>query len=103
MDPFFQERIYIIGPHGGKGGSVKIDNFTHHIADIFKFPDADPPIPYTELLFTAVPGYKRSKKLPAAKRKLLGLSPALQELPAQSSSRAVCMFSCTQTCSGCRQ
>jgi hypothetical protein len=23
-----QERTYIIGPHGGKGGTVKIDNFT---------------------------------------------------------------------------
>ena len=57
-----QERIYMIGPQGGKGGSVKIDNFTDHVPTIFDFPDADPPIPYTELLFTAVPGYKRSRK-----------------------------------------
>lgn len=61
-----QERIYIIGPHGGKGGTVKVDNFTDHLPAIFDMPDADPPIPYTELLFTAVPGYKHRK--PAVSR-----------------------------------
>ena len=59
-----KERIYIIGPHGGKGGSVKIDNFTDHIPEIFAFPDADPPMPYTELVFTAVPGYKKRRTVP---------------------------------------
>lgn len=62
-----KERIFIIGPHGGKSGSVKIDNFTDHIPEIFAFPDADPPMPYTELVFTAVPGYK--KRRPARKGK----------------------------------
>ena len=46
--------MFVIGPHGGKCGSVKVDNFTDHIATVFAFPDADPPIPYTELLITAV-------------------------------------------------
>ena len=46
-----KERIYVIGPHGGKGGSVKIDNFTDHIPEIFEFPDADPPMPYTGEIF----------------------------------------------------
>ena len=55
------ERIFTIGPHGGKGGTVKIDNFTDHIPRIFEFPDAATPIPYTELVFTAVPGYKVKK------------------------------------------
>lgn len=40
---------------------MKIDNFTDHIPDVFAFPDADPPIPYTELVFTAVPGYKKRR------------------------------------------
>jgi len=55
------ERIFMIGPHGGKAGTVKIDNFTDHIPHIFEYPDATTPIPYTELLFTAVPGYKVKK------------------------------------------
>jgi hypothetical protein len=56
------ERIFMIGPHGGKAGTVKIDNFTDHIPQIFEYPDASTPIPYTELVFTAVPGYKVSKR-----------------------------------------
>ena len=86
-----QERTYMVGPHGGKWDTVKVDNFTggccsrafcypklafplqpvslllvlvlaDHIPDIFKFPDAELPIPYTELLITAVPGYKKVAK-----------------------------------------
>ena len=30
-----------------------------HLPDVFKHPDSDIPIPYTELLITATPGYKR--------------------------------------------
>ena len=59
-----QERTYIIGPHGGKCGTQKIDNFTDHIPDIFRLPVADVPIPYTELLITACPGYKKRQKEP---------------------------------------
>lgn len=33
-----------------------------HIPDIFKFPVSDKPIPYTELLITANPGYKKGAK-----------------------------------------
>ena len=29
-----------------------------HLPDVFKHPDSDVPIPYTELLITATPGYK---------------------------------------------
>lgn len=36
-------------------------NANYLLQDIFAFPDADPPIPYTELVFTAVPGYKIRK------------------------------------------
>ena len=57
-----QERTYIIGPHGGKADTVHVLNFTDHISDIFALPDADIPIPYTELLITAIPGYKRKGK-----------------------------------------
>lgn len=89
----------MVGPHGGKWDTVKVDNFTgpflvlfpdrnahrnaftnlylhadirlltdywtwaaDHIPEIFKFPDADVPIPYTELLITATPGYKKAAK-----------------------------------------
>ncbi|EIE27022.1 hypothetical protein COCSUDRAFT_83581 [Coccomyxa subellipsoidea C-169] len=57
-----KERTFMVGPHGGKWDTVKVDNFTDHIPDIFKFPDAEVPIPYTELLITAVPGYKKVAK-----------------------------------------
>ncbi len=86
-----QERTFMVGPHGGKWDTVKVDNFTggfcsrifchpklafplqpvslllvlvlaDHIPDIFKFPDAEVPLPYTELLITAVPGYKKVAK-----------------------------------------
>ena len=58
-----QDRTFIIGPHGGKGDTIHVQNFTDHISDIFgMFPDADIPIPYTELLITAIPGYKRREK-----------------------------------------
>ena len=30
-----------------------------HLPDVFKHPDSDVPIPYTELLITATPGYKK--------------------------------------------
>ena len=33
-----------------------------HIPTVFEFPVSDVPIPYTELLITAVPGYKQSGK-----------------------------------------
>lgn len=39
-----------------------------HISGIFEFPASDVPIPYTELLITAVPGYKRSGKSPNGAR-----------------------------------
>lgn len=42
-----------------------------HIPDIFKFPDADMPIPYTELLITATPGYKKVAK--GMFKRILGL------------------------------
>ncbi|KAK9824108.1 hypothetical protein WJX72_007801 [[Myrmecia] bisecta] len=57
-----KERTFIVGPAGGKLDTVKVDNFTDHLPEIFKFPDATLPIPYTELLFTANPGYKRRVK-----------------------------------------
>lgn len=57
-----KERTYIIGPHGGKADTVHVHNFTDHIADIFALPNADIPIPYTELLITAIPGYKQRLK-----------------------------------------
>ena len=60
-----QERIYIIGPHGGKAGSQAITNFTEHNHSIFDHPDATTPIPYTELMITAVPCY-RAKKVTGA-------------------------------------
>ena len=30
-----------------------------HLPEVFKHPDSDVPIPYTELLITATPGYKK--------------------------------------------
>lgn len=39
-----------------------LDEFADHIPEIFKFPDAELPIPYTELLITATPGYKKAVK-----------------------------------------
>lgn len=45
-----KERTFIVGSNGGKGGTVAVKDFTRHIPDIFKFPDANKPIPYTELL-----------------------------------------------------
>ena len=56
-----QERIFIVGPHGGKSDTVKVVNFTEHIQEVFaRYPDAtSPPIPYTELLFTTNPGYRK--------------------------------------------
>ncbi|CAL8467040.1 g6576 [Coccomyxa elongata] len=57
-----KERTFMVGPHGGKWGTVKVGNFTDHIPEIFKFPDAELPIPYTELLITATPGYKKAVK-----------------------------------------
>ncbi|KAK9805362.1 hypothetical protein WJX73_006658 [Symbiochloris irregularis] len=61
-----KERTYIIGPHGGKGGTVHVHNFTDHISDIFALADAEVPIPYTELLITAIPGYKQRTKRTAS-------------------------------------
>ncbi|CAK0735032.1 hypothetical protein CVIRNUC_000518 [Coccomyxa viridis] len=53
-----KENTFVVGPHGGKMDSVKVDSFTEHLSDVFKHPDSDVPIPYTELLITATPGYK---------------------------------------------
>ena len=56
-----QDRIFIVGPHGGKSDTVKVVNFTEHIQEVFaRYPDAtSPAIPYTELLFTTNPGYRK--------------------------------------------
>ncbi|GAB4820517.1 hypothetical protein N2152v2_007563 [Parachlorella kessleri] len=61
-----KERTYMIGPHAGKGGTVKIDNFTDHLLQVLEHPDSDVPIPYTELLMTERPGYYRKKKVKGA-------------------------------------
>lgn len=55
--PLVQERTYIVGPFGGKGGTIKVDTWTNHLPEILDHPDADVPIPYTELLITELPGY----------------------------------------------
>jgi hypothetical protein len=39
-----------------------------HIPEIFAFPVSDVPIPYTELLITANPGYKKGGKSPEGAR-----------------------------------
>ena len=54
-----QERTFIIGPHGGKQGTVAVTNFTDHNPSIFDWPDPATPIPYTELLINAMPGYRK--------------------------------------------
>ena len=56
----------MIGPHAGKGGTVKIDNFTDHLLQVLDHPDSDVPIPYTELLMTERPGYYRWASTQAA-------------------------------------
>ncbi|KAK2076228.1 hypothetical protein QBZ16_001160 [Prototheca wickerhamii] len=58
-----KERTFIIGPHAGKGGTVKVPNWTDHLPEVLALPDADIPIPYTELLFTARPGYVKRQKV----------------------------------------
>ncbi|CAD7701424.1 unnamed protein product [Ostreobium quekettii] len=45
-----KDRTFIVGPHGGKLGTVKVKDFTTHMLDVMKFPNASKPIPYTELL-----------------------------------------------------
>lgn len=80
-----QERTFIIGPHGGKADTIHVPNFTDHISDIFDFPDADIPIPYTELLITAIPGYKKRPKRE-------GVSPQLLPLP------VTCPLCCPELC-----
>eukprot|EP00803_Ostreobium_quekettii_P011294 evm.model.scf_1770.2 EVM.evm.TU.scf_1770.2 scf_1770:2991-11514(-) len=44
---------FIVGPHGGKHNTVKVKDFTSHLIDVLKFPNARKPIPYTELLFNS--------------------------------------------------
>eukprot|EP01026_Neomeris_dumetosa_P061563 TRINITY_DN58113_c0_g1_i1.p1 TRINITY_DN58113_c0_g1~~TRINITY_DN58113_c0_g1_i1.p1 ORF type:complete len:768 (-),score=71.74 TRINITY_DN58113_c0_g1_i1:493-2742(-) len=56
-----KNRTFIVGPHGGKRGTVKVSSFTEHIFEIMKFPDADPAIPYVELLQQKLPKYKRNR------------------------------------------
>ncbi|GMH39222.1 hypothetical protein BSKO_07120 [Bryopsis sp. KO-2023] len=48
-----KERTYIVGPNGGAKGTRRITDFTSHLPEILKFPDAEKPIPYTELLFSS--------------------------------------------------
>ena len=43
-----KERTFIVGPHGGELGSVKID-YQSHNPSIFDHPDSEVPIPYTTL------------------------------------------------------
>lgn len=60
---------------------MHVQNFTDHISDIFALPDADLPIPYTELLITAIPGYKRRAKGAHAPHSCLNqCSPAVRHL-----------------------
>jgi hypothetical protein len=43
-----KERTFIVGPHGGKEGSQKIDYVTHN-PSILQHPNAQVPIPYTSM------------------------------------------------------
>ncbi|KAL6779212.1 hypothetical protein ACKKBF_B18325 [Auxenochlorella protothecoides x Auxenochlorella symbiontica] len=56
-----KERTYIIGPFAGKNGTKKVANWTDHLPEIMAHPDAEVPIPYTELLITEMPGYVKNK------------------------------------------
>eukprot|EP01025_Chloroclados_australasicus_P011072 TRINITY_DN147_c1_g1_i3.p1 TRINITY_DN147_c1_g1~~TRINITY_DN147_c1_g1_i3.p1 ORF type:complete len:802 (+),score=62.20 TRINITY_DN147_c1_g1_i3:219-2624(+) len=57
-----KERTFIVGPNGGKGGTQKVDDFSDHILEIMNYPDADPAIPYTELLYAKMPEYRRGRR-----------------------------------------
>lgn len=47
-----KERTFIVGPNGGLRGTRRITNFTSHLPEILRLPEADKPIPYTEILFS---------------------------------------------------
>lgn len=52
-----------------------------HLLEVFKHPDSDVPIPYTELLITGTPGYKKRDAgmsgLWCSKRAMRSCKPAL--------------------------
>ena len=39
---------------------MAVTNFTNHNPSIFDFPDPAIPVPYTELLINAMPGYRKA-------------------------------------------
>ena len=39
---------------------MAVTNFTNHNLSIFDFPDPAIPVPYTELLINAMPGYRKA-------------------------------------------
>eukprot|EP00210_Caulerpa_lentillifera_P003087 g2949.t1 len=47
-----KQRTFIVGSNGGKKGTVAVKDFTSHLLDVLKHPDADKPLPYTELLMS---------------------------------------------------
>ena len=71
-----------------------LDDSADHMPEIFNFPDAELPIPYTELLITATPGYKKAVKgmiRPCLEERNRGLSDwqVPFETPSQSSDLPV--------------
>eukprot|EP00658_Telonema_sp_P-2_P025527 TRINITY_DN20285_c0_g1_i4.p1 TRINITY_DN20285_c0_g1~~TRINITY_DN20285_c0_g1_i4.p1 ORF type:complete len:294 (+),score=67.10 TRINITY_DN20285_c0_g1_i4:189-1070(+) len=44
-----KERTWIVGPHGGEDGSVKIDYESHNYSVLTDHPDAEVEIPYTSM------------------------------------------------------
>ena len=52
----------MIGMSGGLRGASTINNWTQHLAHLLEVPDSDIPTPNVDLLWTALPEYKKRGK-----------------------------------------